>query len=253
VCSSDLLDDPSIQVLGFYRGTFSDLSPLTALTDLEELDITSNRNVTDISPLVSLVNLKKLILFETGIESIEPISSLVNLRHLEIIGYADRYYRELLSLQHLEILNLHNQEPLDVTYIAQLSTLRDLEISPGYTRFDAEILNIELLRNLANLERLVIHFPSDINLTWIAGLRNLTELELRGDTISDIRPLLELPNLVTVNLYGTEVRDLSPLLESTSIKRIIGPVTSKQFEDGVELRRQFRARGIELSAYEDYR
>jgi len=46
----DYIDDTTIRVVEFHRGTFSDLSPLSALTELVDLDITFNDNITDLSP-----------------------------------------------------------------------------------------------------------------------------------------------------------------------------------------------------------
>ncbi|MDR0443045.1 MAG: hypothetical protein LBH44_06540 [Treponema sp.] len=63
---SDLLafiGDTSLKSLKIFSGTFSDLSPLKQLTELEELYIRgSTPNITDISSLSSFVNLKKLVL-----------------------------------------------------------------------------------------------------------------------------------------------------------------------------------------------
>ena len=247
---SDLLaylDDPSIQILGFYRGTFSDLSPLSDLSELKELSIDFNRNVTDISPLASLVNLKKLILFETGMKNIEPISSLVNLRHLEIRDWElqERYFRELLPLQQLETLVLTNGAWLDAASISQLRSLRELNITPGGGRNiePTNIVNIELLGNLSNLEKLTILGVRNLDISWITSLQNLEYLELRACTIDDISPLLALPRLVKVSLLASTVGDFTPLLESKSIKSITG-FYGENFSD--ELIVQFRERGIEF-------
>ena len=240
------LDDPSIQILGFYRGTFSDLSPLSDLSELKELSIDFNRNVTNISPLASLVNLKKLILFETGMKNIEPISSLVNLRHLEIRDWElkERYFREFLPLQQLEILVLLTGTLLDAAYISQLHSLKELNITPRWEGdIEADIVSIELLGNLSNLERLTIWAVPNLDISWIADLQNLEYLELRGCMINDISPLLTLPHLVEVNLIASTVGDFTPLLESKSIKSITG-FYGENFSD--ELIVQFRERGIEF-------
>ncbi|MDR0443044.1 MAG: hypothetical protein LBH44_06535 [Treponema sp.] len=260
---SDLLayiDDPTIKSLDLYAGDFSDLSPLAMLTELEELYIQSNIYVTDISPLKSLTNLKKLDLFGLPLESIEPISSLVNLRHLELAGYKDCCFKELLPLKRLETLRLVNRTTLDATYIAQLQSLTKLSYTPGAG--GAVITNIEQLRKLINLKDLAV-VGVDLDISWITYLQNLESLAFSGCIINDISPLAKLPNLIDVELYQSEVRDITPLLESKSIKKISeallpcfgnddGAYERRQtFE--TELQHRFRERGIELSFYYPYR
>ncbi|MDR0442850.1 MAG: hypothetical protein LBH44_05540 [Treponema sp.] len=220
------LGDPSVKSLKFYSGTFSDLSPLATLTGLEELEISGNRNVTNISPLSSLVNLKSLTLWSLSLESIEPLSSLVNLRYLELSdAHEHTDFRELLPLQQLETLRLYmyNRPTLDVACIAQLQSLTELNITPGIERSSSATkvmkTNIKQLQNLINLENLAIS-GVDLDISWITQLQKLQKISLRYCEIDDISPLAKLPNLVDVYLYESEVRDITPLLESRSIKKI---------------------------------
>ena len=241
------LDDTSIRSLMFYAGTFSDLNPLVVLMELEKLEISMNPNIWDISPLSSLTNLRTLRLFNSGREkSIEPISLLINLQYLDLT-FQDMFFRELLPLQQLEVLKLSNRTSLDVTYIAQLHSLRELEITPGRARGEtnATIINIEKLGELVNLERLMINGTSMIDISWITSMQNLKRLELRHTSINDISPLLELLNLIDLCLHQSQIRDLTPLLESRSIKKISGPI----LENGYELTQLFRERGIEFTSF----
>jgi Leucine-rich repeat (LRR) protein len=217
------LSDTSIKSLRLYRGAFSDIGPLSELTELEELEITSNNYIIDISPISQLVNLKKLTFFnETYRGSIEALAALVNLEYL-VLHYNDRYYKEIVHLQWLESLEISNtsEEGLDVSYIAQLHSLKKLEIRKSGAL--EGIINIERLKKLVNLEILSISPCNNIDISWITHLQKLRELELEWCTIDDISPLLGLPNLVSVNLSNSEVKDITPLLESKSIKTVSGP------------------------------
>jgi hypothetical protein len=231
----------SLKSLHLSGGTFYDLGPLAELTELEELSIQANLHITDISPIGSLVNLKKLILADFK-GNIEAVSSLVNLEYLSL-SYNDVYYKELVPLQRLEVLDISNPNGgrWDISYIAQLYSLKDLRISGG------NLVNIERLKNLVNLENLYlgnIIVSSGINISWITHLKMLRSFELRTDYINDIKPLLELPNLVAVDLYQTVVRDISPLLESKTIKIITGFVTEKEYDGSL-----FWERGIQITPY----
>jgi Leucine-rich repeat (LRR) protein len=234
------------------RGTFSDLSPLTLLPNMEELDIINNNYIHDITPLASLVNLKKLTLVMCdNIESIKPISSLVNLKYLSI-DYDDTYYEELAALENLEFLRLSTgfagTEETDVVHIAKLTLLKELNIKAGLFHADylGRIRNINLLENLVNLEVLSFRNVAP-DISWITGLKKLKKFEINDGYIEDLRPLLELPGLVEVDLSFTEVKDISVLLESKTIKKVTGP----RLWDN-ELLARFAKKGIEYEeSYSD--
>jgi Leucine-rich repeat (LRR) protein len=244
------LADTSIKSLRLFGGRFHDLSPLAELSELEELEITSNSYITDISPIGSLVNLKKLTLHNGAYEgSIEALSSLVNLEELSL-DYSSRYYRELVPLRKLEKLMLSNA-PLvvfDATYIAQLSSLKKLGFTGGG---DPEgIINIEQLKNLVNLEELIISSNNNLDLSWITSLQRLKKFATSRCTIDDVSPLLKLPNLVVVDFTQTRVKDITPLLESRSIKSML--IAYPPNEDEInhnDLYRLFEERGIEYTHY----
>jgi Leucine-rich repeat (LRR) protein len=265
---SYLFSDTSIKSLRLDGGSYSDLSPLAMLHDLEELSIDFNNNITDISPIGSLSRLKKLELdlldsltdissigslvgLESlaihncpKIESIEAVSFLVNLKHLSIVySYSDKYYKELVPLKHLEVLTIYNyvRERMDVSYIAQLYALKELEIKPPTYHSEDRLININQLGNLINLEKLSLSYLDGVDLSWITSLQKLKELSLRYCTINDISPLLELPNLERVGLQISKVKDIAPLLESKSIKIISGPIV----ENDIGFYDLFWERGIE--------
>jgi len=242
---SFLLDDTSIKSLNLSGGTFFDLSVLTAFKGLEELKITSNTYITDISPLSSLENLKKLELFNIdNLESIKPLSSLINLQYLRL-SYSDNYFRELVPLQCLEVLDLTAlgimSEEHNITYIAQLQSLKELCLNTGV------IINGEHLSKLVNLERL--YFSGyEFKLSWIISLKNIKELIINcRSPINDVSPLLELPNLTKVNFCWTKIKDIRPLLQSKSLKK----VTITIFEDDTfsDVYSLFEEKGIELQSF----
>jgi Leucine-rich repeat (LRR) protein len=218
-----LLADTSIKALSLSGGTYHDLSPLSLLSELEELYITSNYYITDISPIAALYNLKKLSLDINRVESIAPISELTNLTHL-YLAYNGKFYDELAPLQKLEhfSLSIASIGEYNASYIAHLHSLKSLYIGAMS------------ISNIAS---------SDLDISWITYLQMLRELTIRVNRIDDIRPLLELPNLVDVDLHRTVVRDIRPLSDSTSIKQITGFIMENATEDIYSL---FRTRGIEF-------
>ncbi|MYE88633.1 leucine-rich repeat domain-containing protein, partial [Candidatus Poribacteria bacterium] len=61
----------------------SDLSPLVSLINLTDLKLTRN-NLTVLHPLMGLVNLQKLNLQHNNIVNLHPLTALVNLQELNL-------------------------------------------------------------------------------------------------------------------------------------------------------------------------
>ena len=61
----------------------SDLSPLSGLTNLKYLHLENNQ-ITDLSPLKGLTNLKELRLIDNKISDITPLKRLTNLKYLHL-------------------------------------------------------------------------------------------------------------------------------------------------------------------------
>ena len=66
-----------------YSGEITDLTPLSRLVNLRYLEVERN-DISDIRPLSGLVNLRELIICESYITDIEPLSDLVNLVTLDL-------------------------------------------------------------------------------------------------------------------------------------------------------------------------
>jgi Leucine-rich repeat (LRR) protein len=262
------LEDRSIQILRIAGGTFDSLSPLAELQNLDVLEI-SFLNLDDITPIAALTNLKKLDLHILGnnIPDITPVSSLVNLKELHLyIRGGD--FRELLPLRQLEELEIatRSKTELDVTYIAQLESLKRLSLRSHIEGRDSQeieelfdlelatypdagsIKNIQDLKKLANLEMLTLYYFGEIDISWIPHLQKLEQVYFRQMTIKDISPLAELPNLTYVNLYRSAVLDGFPaLLDSQSIKEVLHFFFF--FTLNLKLYDQFEERGIYFMPY----
>jgi len=93
----------NLRTLGLHNtpyGTITDLTPLTALTQLEWLSFEGG-NVSDITPLAGLTNLEHLNLRSNNITNIAPLSNLVN---LEVLGLGRNNITDLAPLSNLENL-----------------------------------------------------------------------------------------------------------------------------------------------------
>ena len=80
-CTQAAQKIPRVFSLSIVNQDISDLSPLTSLTNLRELILFDN-NITDITPLAKMTNLRRLILGNNQISDLTPLTSLTNLQRL---------------------------------------------------------------------------------------------------------------------------------------------------------------------------
>jgi hypothetical protein len=240
-----LLDMPDLeQVTLSNNDLLTDITPLTGLTRLQYLDIHRCPNIKSFAPLSSLTNLETISIYNAPDKvSLALLSSLPNLKNIYLTHNNKYDYRAFVSMRQLERLGIlfYDDTEIDISHIGQLRSLKGLSIEEG-----AEIKNINMLRNLVNLEKLEISHMSISDISWMSNLRNLTDLELLYCAINDVSPLANLPNLVNVVLRGTRVKDIAPLLNSNSIKYIM--VFDVHVEAGIsdDLRSMFVQKNINL-------
>jgi Leucine-rich repeat (LRR) protein len=119
---------PFITELSFVGETVSDLSPLTGLTALQNLDLRKTA-ANDLSPLAGLNSLQTLDLLDTQVSDVSPLANLTSLKDLSLFGTQVRDISPLSGLQALESLNLVGTEVREVAPLAALSCLRTLYVS----------------------------------------------------------------------------------------------------------------------------
>ena len=162
----------------------SNLSPLSNLTNLTWLDLTSN-SISSISALSRLNNLKTLRLSGNNISDISILAGLT-----ELTGQ----------------LGLGNNNISDISALANLTNLTSLWISGN------NISDISALANLTNLTSLYLDNNNISDISALANLTNLTfQLGLSNNNISDISALSGLSRLEYLFLSDNNISDLSPL------------------------------------------
>ncbi|NRA46685.1 MAG: leucine-rich repeat domain-containing protein [Oligoflexales bacterium] len=180
-----------------------DLQPLAALKRLSTLSLRGNRTSLDLRPLSSLVNLQSLDLCWLGNHGVAPLLKLEKLRSLGISGSSKLKSLSRLSLEKLEISNGHLNQGF-LRPIAIMVSLKSLKIWVGSSRSQpADISSLYALRNLENLE-----FRDAWKLKNIEVVKNMSRLEVFGapfSSISDLSPLAELKYLLSLNLRVNKV------------------------------------------------
>ncbi len=204
----------------------ADVSPLTTLTNLETLDL-GFTGITDagVASLTTLTNLEWLHLGGTGITD-AGVASLTTLTNLETLGLGgtgitDAGVASLTTLTNLEWLSLGGTGITD-TGVASLTTLTNLEYL-GLRATAITDAGVASLTTLTNLETLDLDGTgiTDTGVSSLAStLTNLEWLELGGTGITDtgVSSLASsLTSLTDLRLGATSITDVSPLLSLTNL------------------------------------
>ena len=200
---------------GINSNEISDLSPLSGMTNLKELDLSTN-NITDriILPLSNLTNLISLDLSTNNITDISPLAGLTNLKELNLFRNNISDISILFGLTNLTVLNLGDNNISDISPLAGMTNLTFLDLSG---------INITDISPLSGMINLTVLWLNNINITDIsvlADLTNLTRLSLTGINITDISPLSGMTNLTQLILTSNNISDISPLSGMTNLTRL---------------------------------
>ncbi len=201
-------------VLGWWGGKgnqVSDLSPIAGLINLRRLFL-HNNPVSDISPLRGLKNLTELSITHTLVSDISPVKGLTNLTWLEVDQTLVTDLSPVAGLINLERLEFANENLSDISPIAGLINLKQI-LCWGHA-----ISDLSPLAGLTKLEIINFCGGNISDLTPLAGLTGLKELYLAGEEVSDISSLAGLTGLTRLGLENNNISDISPLAGLTNLK-----------------------------------
>jgi Leucine-rich repeat (LRR) protein len=197
------------------------IRPLSTLSKLEELYVGIiplhewqegywmwSKNLTpvsDIKPLVTLSNLRKLVLGYVTATHLEPLRELSELSSLALRGIDLEHLdmlNDLIGLNELELVDLTCEDITPITHLTNLSGLKIKEVP---------IKTIEPLVGLGNLHKLYIMDCPIEDIALIESLKSLEDLRLHGIDLTDVTSLYALPNLRKLSLIDCSVVDLTPI------------------------------------------
>lgn len=182
----------------------SDITSLRTLKELRILYLDSNM-IVDISPLQDLTNLSTLFLSYNQVQDISPLSELTLLSLLNLDYNQIQDVSPLQGLNQLSWLSLDNNAISDPTPLARLTRLDSLFLS------NTQISDLTVLQTMTQLTRLSLGHNPIKDHHPIGGLTNLTYLNLNTNTIDDISFLMSLVKLDRLLLYDNQISDLTPL------------------------------------------
>lgn len=151
----------------------ADLSPLSGLTELEELNLNDNRLITDISPLAGLERLEVLNLEFNDLADLGPLAGLTRLWWLKVSYNRITDISYLTGLARLRGLYLGWNTIADISPLRGLSALENLDLRANEIREGVDELTsltkatyIDLRENrtvpIGDIESLTTALGSDV-------------------------------------------------------------------------------------------
>lgn len=180
----DLRYMPNLVHLRLVRNGLTDelLAPLSSLTKMESLYLTSN-NVSDLTVLAPLVHMDTLSLSGNQIRDLTPLS----------------------SMKKLTCLWISENQVEDLSPLKTLTDLTDLWASSN------RITDLSPLTSLVNLSALGISNNRIDDLSPLANLVLMERLYLDNNRVSDLTPLRNMAELHTLSAEGNPIADASVL------------------------------------------
>lgn len=165
----------SVQEIDLTGQDVTDLGPLSAMTTLRSLRLTSNAGVTDLSALDGLP-LANLGLSATAVTDLEPLARTTT---LQWVGLGD----------------------------TGVSDLRPLAASAGLIELNvshASVSDLSPLAGAASLSMLDVRDNRVADVSPLASMTALDELWIGGNPVTDLRPLLDAHALLGVDVEGLD-------------------------------------------------
>ena len=207
----------NLSELHLHDNQVSDLSPLAGLINLRYLRLDNNLTVSNLSPLKGLENLTELGFAHTDVSDFSPLKNLKNLTRLWFQHTPASDLSPLAGLTNLNNIAAAGTPIPDLSPIAGLTKLENISIG------GIEVSNLEPLAGLTALRRIYLSGNKVSDISPLAGLANLRWLNLSHNYISDISPLAGLTNLewLAISTFGQgEISDLKPLANLTALEEL---------------------------------
>ena len=236
---ADLKWVPKLKNLTIEDATFTDFTPLSALTELRTLEV-KNSNIAngDLSFLQNMSKLNHLTLSGCGISTLVALENITTLKYLDLSSNTVRnvsYLSHMTELEELHMANnalinlqdlqtLQNLKVLDVSYNA-LSTTSHVSALTSLTWLDVSSNNLTKLEGIGELVELRHFAASHNNLIDVNILQTCTKLQtldVSYNTLITIQVAIYLLQLEELDFSHNEVSKLPEFRGNCSLQIIRG-------------------------------
>ena len=221
---------------GSVRGSITDLSDLTQMTNLEELAL-CNQRIEDISGLKDLP-LKELYLSKNMITDFSVIQSLIDLDILCILENPAVDLSPLGDCGNISQLNIQGMHLTDIDFLKNMNLnyldMNNVEVENGIFEPLTEMKNLdtlcmcnvnevaaETLSKMSTLKSLVM-WGGETSLEDLKPLKGMDELESLAFTapISSLEGIEQFPSLNFLSVGFSLVKDLTPITGAENLQII---------------------------------
>ncbi len=209
-------DFPRLKYLRVQETDLSDLSPIMGLVELETVSTFYNQ-ITAIPDLSRLKSLRRLEIYDYSEFPITDASGLAGLTALESLFISSARLNTLdafSTLENMRSLRLQGAGLVSLDGVQNMPGLRELDISGNPITDFSPLLGLTALKELDAIEMDL----TEVN--GLAGHPSLRSLDLSWNAIRSTSSLGELPTLQTLNLRENALISLEGLDTLNSARRI---------------------------------
>jgi Leucine-rich repeat (LRR) protein len=193
----------------------TDIRPLSSITNLKEVRA-GGTLVSDISPLKELSDLKILSCPDTRISDLRPLQALLNLEKLDISGTLADTLDGLNSLTHLQVLQIDRTKVGDLRPVTGCRSLRFIYCD------NTKVGKVDIDSFLDSNPECLIIYQTSLLKSWWGSLPATWKTAFRAHTQIDEPPTREqlhtLAGLQSIDVAGN--RDISSLEPLTTLHRL---------------------------------
>ena len=211
------------KMLNLTDKNISDISPLVDCKDVKTLAL-SNNQITDLTPLQKFSTLERLHISRNPIASIESLEKVKGLQFIALVETQVKDLKPLASLFMLREIRMEHIPAVNYDVLLQLKGLTTLSVSIKNIEQLTAITNIESLKEL-HIHQLAGVAP--IDLTLIAKLTNLTTLTIEHgvfDNLSFLNGNKKIKYLTLTNAFVQDASDVANLVSLTFMRLNNTPV-----------------------------
>lgn len=187
----------------------SSLTPVYAalqqITKITEVNVSGNYEITDLTPLSELTEIRSLDCSKTNVADIMPIRNHNKIKELNI---SDTKVTDISNLKYANIVQNFKADNIRIKDISIVSFFKDLN---NLSMSNTDVENISSLAGCLNLTSLNISGTKVSDLTPLANLSKLYDLDISNTAVTDISSLQNLINLHFLNIDGAQITDLSEI------------------------------------------
>jgi Leucine-rich repeat (LRR) protein len=187
---------------------------LKVLIELDSLDLSSNRYISDFNPLFKLNQLTYLNLSNTSIDDLTPLRVHNKIKYLDISD------TKIDTIDHIKYASEITHLNLSGSNIADLSTLEYFPKLEYLNLNNCVIDSIEFSSDFQNLTHLDLSYFNSDSYGWLFRMPQLQYLDASYSNINDLNQLSNNSSLKILSLAGTGITDLKPLQGLTNLEEL---------------------------------